>query len=313
MYRHKIIPFGKFQKQQLINESTGNSFTIAPERGATLLDLCFSRQSILDGCSTPLDLDLNKWGKSAILVPFPNRLRDGKFNWLNRQYQFPINDTLTDNAIHGFMMDKEMEVTEIGLHENSAYIKCSYRYMGNRPFYPFPFDFFATFEISDHATFQVTFSIENTGRMAFPVGMGWHPYFKLSDKVDNDQLRLDPCKMVGVDQRMLPTGKKYDYDVFEELCPIKSTVLDNCFAISPDQGDNFTLDYKGQNGHIRYWQELGKDRFNFVQLFTPPERQSLAVEPMTCNVDALNNEEGLKVLQPKEAMSASFGLSYTLR
>ncbi|MCB0643138.1 MAG: hypothetical protein KDC44_15925, partial [Phaeodactylibacter sp.] len=49
-------------------------------------------------------------------------------------------------------------------------------------------------------------------------------------------------------------------------------------------------------------------KYNFLQVFTPDHRQSIAIEPMTCNVDAFNNREGLIVLKPGEAHAASFGL-----
>lgn len=311
MYRHQIFPFGNFQRQQIINNNNGNSISFVAERGATIVDIQFGGRSILDGCESGLELDLNNWGKSGILFPFPNRLEDGTYTWKDQQYQFPINDSLTGNALHGFLMDKAFDIVEIGLHAEEAYIKCLYRYQGDNAAFPFPFDFNVCYEISDRNTFQVEFSIENTGPSSFPLGLGWHPYFKTSDKVDQSELQMDHCKLVGVDARMIPTGKLYDFNSFDRLSPIKATVLDNCFVVAQPKNGKFEVKLKGQNGQIDYWQETGNEQFNFVQIFTPPSRKSIAIEPMSCNVNAFNNKDGLKILEQEEIFVIKTGLTFT--
>ncbi len=37
-----------------------------------------------------------------ILFPFPNRIRDGKYNFGGKDYNLPLNDPAKKNAIHGF-------------------------------------------------------------------------------------------------------------------------------------------------------------------------------------------------------------------
>ncbi len=311
MYRHQIHSFGKFQKHQIGNESSGNSFTVVSSQGACVLDIQFDNLSILDGCKTPIELDLNNWGKSAILLPFPNRLNTGQYTWQNQSYQFNINDAQNNNAIHGFAMDKSMDITEIELDNQKAMIHCMYQYDGNLEAYPFPFSFSAKFRITDEMTFEVTFQIRNESSTPLPMGMGWHPYFQLSEKLDDMELHFSGCQLIGLDDRMIPTGKRYDYDEFEQARKIRSTVLDNCFSIKDIAQSPFKLSLKGDKGTIQYWQETGSDKFNFIQLFTPPQRQALAIEPMTCNVDAFNNGEGLIRLEPGQEREAKFGIAYS--
>ncbi len=311
MYRHQILPFGKFQKQLIQNETSGNAFSIVPMQGACLLDLQFAGHPILDGCETPIELDLNNWGKSAILLPFPNRLNEGKYSWEGKEYQFDINDTQTNNAIHGFVSDQHMEITEISLDKKNAQLYCMYQYGGQNKAYPFPFTFTVKYDLKDDHTFEVTFFLSNEGNTAMPLGIGWHPYFRLSEKLDDMRLQFRGCDLVGLDERMIPTGKRYEYDEFNEERKIGVTVLDNCFAIKNADNGRFHLQLKGDQGDLNYWQETGEKKFNFIQLFTPPNRRGLAIEPMTCNIDAFNNEEGLITLAPGEEMEASFGLSFT--
>lgn len=309
MYRHQILPFGKFQKQLIANEKTGNAFMLVPKQGACIIDIQLAGQSILDGCATPIELDLNNWGKSAILLPFPNRLDAGQYTWDGKTYEFPINDTQTNNALHGFATDKPMEITEIKLENDQAMVHCMYQYDGQLEAYPFPFNFSVVFRIAEPAAFEVSFKISNEGSVDMPVGMGWHPYFQLSDKLDDMELHFFGAELVGLSERMIPTGKLYEYDEFKTSKKIGATVLDNCFAIENTTDSPFQVALKGEKGTLHFWQETGPGKFNYIQLFTPPNRKALAIEPMTCNVNAFNNEDGLIRLKPAEEVEATFGFS----
>ncbi|MBL7825649.1 MAG: hypothetical protein JNJ57_03390, partial [Saprospiraceae bacterium] len=65
---------------------------------------------------------------------------------------------------------------------------------------------------------------------------------------------------------------------------------DNCFQNSRTTGAP-KLIMKGENHQLTV--QASARKFPFFQVFTPPHRESIALEPMTCNVDALNNEQGL--------------------
>lgn len=65
---------------------------------------------------------------------------------------------------------------------------------------------------------------------------------------------------------------------------------------------------KEQNIKIEPWQEKGPNKYNYLQLYIPPDRNSIAIEPMTCNIDAFNNHNGLITLQPKESFDAKYGV-----
>ena len=57
------------------------------------------------------------------------------------------------------------------------------------------------------------------------------------------------------------------------------------------------------------WQEAGPGAYRYLQVYTPPGRESIAIEPMTCAPNAFNNGMGLIRLDPGEAFTASFGIS----
>ena len=308
MYKHTIEPFGKFEKHTIENEQ-GDAFSIVPAFGANLLDLKFNNISVLDGYQTPEELIKNSWSKNIILFPFPNRLRDGEYTHEGVTYQFDINNADTQNAIHGFSKDVLMSVlnTKTDAHEGS--ITCEYQHDGSYNAYPFKFNFKITFLLRG-GEFEIEMQFTNHENNPIPVGLGWHPYFRISKKSDDTSLQMPDCQLIMIDERMLPTGKKQAFKDFETLKKIGSTFLDNGFYIN-NQDENAEVILKSELGTLTYWQETGAAKWNYVQVFTPPHRQSIAIEPMTCNMDAFNNKDGLVLLTPQATLKGKFGVKFS--
>ena len=51
-------------------------------------------------------------GQGDVLIPFPGRVRDGRYTFEGQTYQMPINDKDGPNAIHGFVRLIPWEVAE---------------------------------------------------------------------------------------------------------------------------------------------------------------------------------------------------------
>jgi aldose 1-epimerase len=150
----------------------------------------------------------------------------------------------------------------------------------------------------------------NTGMAIIPAGLGWHPYFRLADHADRLSLKMPPvCHKIVVDDRMLPTGERVVFDDFADLRPIGDAVLDNCFEL-PNVEDFAVVTLKNEFGSMEYWQKTGIEGSNYVQVFTPPHRQSVAIEPMTCNVNAFRNGDGLVMLSPGTAIECMCGVEW---
>ncbi|MEM1322401.1 MAG: hypothetical protein AAGG75_19215 [Bacteroidota bacterium] len=310
MYQSKIEDFGPYQRYTLYNTAKGHAMAIVPAYGANLLSTHLHGYSLLDGYTTPEELTANSWSKNVVLFPFPNRLKDGRYQFNGQEYHFPINNASTANAIHGFGRTLPMEVDTIATGEKEAAISCSYRDKGERANYPFAHTFRIVFRLSDAEGLRVTMSFENNGTVDLPVGLGWHPYFKFDRPVEELTLQLPPCRMVEIDDRMIPTGERSTYDAFASPRKIEEVNLDNCFALEAAEGSVAEAIVSLPEGRLRYWQEAGPGRFDYLQVFTPPARHAIALEPMTCNVDAFNNSEGLYTLAPGERLSGDFGFNF---
>ncbi len=320
-FYHSVTPFGNYERHTLSNDA-GDRVFIVPAHGACLTGLEFGRLSVLDGYDTPEQLTENKWSKSAVLFPFPNRLRDGEYEWAGKKYQFPINNAATGNAIHGFGKTLEMHVESVEQLDDAQGIAltCIYQHdetAATWAYYPFA----CTFRVEYHlGVSELTFSMQvvsevETGTM--PVGLGWHPYFRIAPTVDETALRLpDDVQILDINERMLPTGDKKPFTTFDQIQLIGDTTLDNGFLVwektPDDDGEPRSVAsiLVADDGALFVQQIVGDASANFVQVFTPPHRRSIAIEPMTCNIDAFNNHDGLAALAKGETCSLYTHLSW---
>ena len=306
MFHQSISAFGQYPRHTLRSGDGRHSLSLVPGHGACLLELRLHGVSLLDAYQSPASMESNDWGKNIVLFPFPNRLKAGRYSWLGREYQFPINDKGTGNALHGFGWNMPMAVERLELSEHEGSITCIHHHDGALAWYPFPFSFSITFSLSGNGDFSMTMRFQNTGSDILPAGVGWHPYFRLGTSLSEVYLQLPGCRMVGIDEHMIPNGDLLPDARFSNLKPIGDTVLDNCFLL--DSGQDTAI-LEGPAGRLTYRQENGQGKFPFLQVFTPPHRNAIALEPMSCNIDAYNNGMGLWTLAPGAIGTASIQLS----
>lgn len=311
MFRLEESDFGIDRRFRFHHPDIGHGFDVVPAVAATVTQIRFSGTNVIDGYETPDELHAGKWGKCAILFPFPNRLRDGRYVWHNRDYAFPINNASTNNAIHGFVRHESFHVERIELTRHRASITSRFVADGNNPAYPFRFTLDVTFAMTVRSEFTATFSVTNQHSESIPVGLGWHPYFRLGPRADDHRLQLSSCERVEIDERMIPIGKRTPYVDFRDERLLGQTQLDTCFAASPNESIvravlRAVLPAALPTERQTLTIEAPRDRFPFFQVFTPPDRTSIAIEPMTCNVDAFHNREGLVELAAGDQWTGEF-------
>lgn len=312
MYKSKTEPFGKFERI-IISGPRGNSMSVIPDYGANVNELIFAQRgtgySLLDGVQSYDELLTDKAFKSSVLLPWPNRIRDGKYTFGGKTYQLPINEADRNNALHGFVFRKKFEVEDIKLQPDAAELILSYAYTGGEEGYPFKFSLRLRYIISDGDGFSVSMEIRNDDTVEIPMGAGWHPYIKMPVKVDDLILQFPQCQIHEVDNQMIPTGRTEDFEKFAIPRLLGSYQLDSCLLlVDPDAVTKTMLIDEKSGLKLKFWQETGQNAFNYLQVYTPTGRSSIAVEPMTCGVDVFNNQQGLAILKPGEKLSARFGL-----
>ncbi|MFT4669562.1 MAG: aldose 1-epimerase [Ulvibacter sp.] len=272
------------------------SCKVFPNLGGSIQELIIDDINIIKGISfddSGISDYLVKY-QSAVLFPFPNRLEDGHYTFEGKPYKFPLNNSETKNAIHGFINDKPFEVVRI---TNNA-LKLEFNSDGEQAF-PFNYSFGINFIFSKHHI-QVQFSVENRGDRAFPFGLGWHPYFQLNSIKDNT-LEFLADKAYTNTERLIPNG-------FEQrdksLLQIDKASLDNAYHLVRPEIRLRTALYELQ---MRTPEDC------YLQIYTPSDKQSIAIEPMTCIANAFNSGVGLKTLQPEEKYIWDLDLNITTK
>ncbi|MEZ4982485.1 MAG: hypothetical protein R2769_13065 [Saprospiraceae bacterium] len=96
----------------------------------------------------------------------------------------------------------------------------------DNPAYPWPFSTTIVYKISEEKGFEMSLSVINQSNENIPMGLGWHPYFRLGGNVDDWKLEVPNCRKILVDDKMIPTGGMED---FQFSGAIAENRWDTCF------------------------------------------------------------------------------------
>jgi aldose 1-epimerase len=313
MFEIKKEAFGKCTRLKLINVTTGEYVSVIPEFGTNVNELVLGKKgnnySIIAGDAVYEDFIKNAWHKGSKLIPYPNRINDGTYFFDCCRYRLPINFVKQNHAIHGLIYDKKFNLVGQHKDETSIAVDLEYKYAQDVPGFPFFFSVLIHYALSERGVLCKT-RITNNGSERMPAGDGWHPYFKTNGIIDDLWLQLPSQELLEVNDRMIPTGRITQFDKYVNLTPIGSQKFDSCFALPQIESRAGTqLHDPKQSLRIFLWQETGEMKYNYLQVYIPPARDSIALEPMTCPADAFNSGKGLIVLEPGQDFHASYGVS----
>ncbi|MBB2892856.1 aldose 1-epimerase family protein [Flexivirga oryzae] len=253
-------------------------------------------------------------GRGQLLMPWPNRIADGKYTFNGKAQQLPLTEPARRNASHGLVRWEQWSLVERS--ESAATV--GFRLMPG-PGWDGIVDLTVRYVLDDGGL-TVTPSATNVGTVAVPFGFGAHPYLTVGEgAVDELSLSLPARSYCTVDDRLLPTGVEpvdgADVD-FRTPQPIAGTLLDTAFTdLTADDDGRWRISISSEGRSTTLWAEA--DSFPYTQLFTgdslPGDRArhtGVAVEPMTCPANAFVTGEALVVLEPGDTWSASWGISY---
>jgi len=310
MFELQKLPFGRYSIYRIINKNNKQYFDIIPEMGGMIHDIGLKINnriiSIIDGYVSSDDIDNNLEAsfKGSLLFPFPNRIKGGHYTFAESEYQLPINFVHENNSIHGLVYSKKIEYLSFKTETNKASIKLQYNYSGMEAYYPFSYKLNIRYSLYASSKTVVSTHIINTGNSKIPVALGWHPYFKTGSNLSEVELKLNSSFKFLTDSNFIPTGKKQVYKAFNKLSRIGNTHFDSCFELNASKKVELIDERKKIRLSIGFIP--GLHSFNYIQLYTPPNRKSIAIEPMTCIPNAFNNKTGLVVLSPKASKEYSF-------
>ena len=149
---------------------------------------------------------------SAILFPFPGRIKGGRFTFQGRDIQLPT-DGRDGNAIHGVLRNRPWRIASTTADADGASVVCEIDTVSaNVPESEWPFPFTMRLTISLRGgVLRTDIETTNTGSTPMPMGLGFHPYFPTplgpKGKPEECWIRVEATEEWEQSQATLPTGK----------------------------------------------------------------------------------------------------------
>ena len=262
--------------------------------GASLQKLTLDNNSII------VDLDPLVYSNtyaSAILFPFANRIKDGAYTFNKTDYQLDANNASENNALHGLVYNKAFKIINHNSNNNSISVKLEYDENELSKGFPFTYNIQLEYVFTKDAM-NLKVSVKNTSIESFPFTLGWHPYF-LSDNLYASNLEFSSHQKLILGERNLTTGVETIDEI--KIFNIEDKKLDDCWVLSNNIIKFNTPTYQ-------FVIESSEEN-NFLQAYTPPKENIIAIEPTTGVSDSFNNKIGLKTLKP----NASYNIEWRLK
>jgi aldose 1-epimerase len=271
--------------------------------GAGLRTYSVGGRAVIDGYDAG---EVCPSGRGQLLVPWPNRIEDGRYEFDGRSFQLPLDEPERRNAIHGLTRWSDWSVADRAADRVAfEYVLCPC------PGYPFSLALRVEYSLCDEGL-TVQTEATNIGSDRAPYGAGSHPYLAVpQDVVDGVELRVPAATVLLADERGIPVGSGSVEDEgldFREPKAIGSVKLDHCFTELEREGDGRA---RVVVGTTTLWAD---ESYPYLMVFTGDglpdvDRHSIAVEPMTCAPNAFRSGEGLVQLEPGARHVAEWGIS----
>jgi aldose 1-epimerase len=270
---------------------------VVTESGAALRLLEHEGRPLVDGFG---DHEMSSGGRGQLLMPWPNRIEDGRYGFGGREHQLPLTEPSRHNASHGLARWVAWTLEE---HTPSS-VSLTYRLMAQSG-YPWAVDLHVLYDLTADGL-TVTQTATNLSPEAAPYACGAHPYVVAGDgPVDDWELTLPARRRSDVDpERKLPTGLAdvagTDHD-FRAARRIGRTVLDHPFTgLVRDERGRSTVVVTGDRT-VEVWGDRSVSWWLLYSADDRPDtaRRSLAVEPMTAQANAFRTGEDLLTLDPE--------------
>jgi aldose 1-epimerase len=247
----------------------------------------------------------------APLIPWPNRLADGRYRFDGVDYQVALTEPLRHNAIHGLLRWRSWRAAEREPHRVVMGIR-----LHPMSGYPFALDVRIAYELSEDGL-TVSTEATNIGEHACPYGAGQHPYLSSGNGLIDDCTLEVPAEtsILTDERRKLPIGHSLvegtsvDFRVPRRL---GEQSIDLAFTdlARDDDGLATTRLMRPDGSRAELWVD---EHYSNVEIYTGDElapnrrRRGLAVEPMTCAPNAFQSGRGLIRLEPGRTLRARWG------
>lgn len=289
--------------------AAGDQRAVVVTRGGGLRAYSSGGRQLLDGYPAG---ERSRSGRGQVLIPWPNRLEDGSYEFDGRHHQLPLTEPEHRNAIHGLVRQAAWAVADREPHR----VVLEHVLEPQRG-YPFTLGLRLEYALSAEGL-RVSTTATNVGETPCPYGSGAHPYLTVGTAtIDTAIMRAPGWTVVRTDERGLPVSVESvegtDYD-FRRPRRIGTTRLDHAFTDlerGPDGLARVELAGSRAGRRLTLWVD---EAYGYLMIFTGdplPDvaRRSLAVEPMTCPPNAFRTGEAVVRLEPGDTFRSVWGIT----
>ena len=294
----KVIENG-FDKIVLRDNIRHTSVEIIPSCGAILHAFKVLHNSnyvnVIDSYESAADFETNVTSsfKSCKLSPFACRIKNATYNFGKETYTIE-KFILNGSALHGLLYDANFTVVSQQENAEMASVVLLHQYVGSDNGYPFCYDCTITYQLKSDNALTIITEIINNDKGLIPIQDGWHPYFKLGENIDDLQLEFQCTEKILFDESMIPTGEKIVFQEYGSLKKIGDRIFDDCFAVNFAECQPMAV---LRNDVQKLQIEIYPDKsYPYLQIYTPADRKSIAIENLSAIPDAFNNGIGLITL-----------------
>jgi aldose 1-epimerase len=274
---------------------------LCPHWGGSIAGFCCGDRALLrPGGEAFLQRGDPRLAACFPLVPFSNRIADGRFRFRGRTYKLARNFPPEPHAIHGQGWQNPWEVADA----RPSRAELSFRHAVSGT----PFDYRArqVFALRDDGL-EIALEVTNVGDGPMPAGIGLHPYFIRTEGVT---LRANLDHVWLPDERKIPKQRvplpaAWDFARGLRLAPLD---LDHCFG--------------GWDGRAElHWPETERTLvieaappLRHLVIYVPPGQDFFCIEPVSQVNDGFNMLErgvegtGVRVLAPGQTLDAAIRL-----
>jgi aldose 1-epimerase len=242
------------------------------------------------------------------LVPWPNRIRDGRYTFEGTTYQLALTEPATRNAIHG--LGRWARWAKVRHVADQVTLRLDIVPQNG---YPFEVRVETTYSVDADHGLMVTIGARNLGSGRAPFGAGSHPYLSTRGHALADTtVQLPARERLVVDDKQVPIGTRSVARTPHDLRRgrrLRAVRFDDGFGALVTHGGRGVAEVRTPGGGARLWFD---ETYRFLQVFTvdalTPQQAAVAIEPMTCAPNAFNTGAGLIVLEPGGTWSGSWGI-----
>ncbi len=243
------------------------------------------------------------------LHPWANRLASRRYVVDGRSVELPDDPSIIHLEEHGLPIHGFVPTRVRWAVESAAADAGRAQLVGRLEFSPdagllaaFPFPHVVRQDMTvSQATLTITTTVSPSSDVGVPIAFGFHPYLRLPD-VPREAwtIALPVGRRLELDERQLPTGASVPVRI--ATAPLGERTFDDGFTDLPPRA-RFTLAGGGRTIGVTFLEG-----YPFTQVFAPPGKAFVCIEPMTSPTNALVSGESLRRVRPGDTFRAAFAV-----